>query len=166
MRRGKKSAGRRSYYKLKHLKEGQQKLRMDPYFRGNGFGIVIHEQKKRTWKVARVLMGSPAQTGGVCTGDLIISLDGYPLDKGDIAEVLLISRSAKSRRHSLLIRRPRKGTMRLSLNARPIRGLVSRDLRLGGSLGGYCSTCINCWPTTNGWQLCGPPGCSLRCAVV
>lgn len=77
-----------------------------------------------------VLAGSPAAKAGVHAGDLLLKLDGDPIDSVDTLLSLLLKQRNGS--HTLLVRRgATQLTLRLSLSSRPGQGQMGIRLRHG-----------------------------------
>jgi hypothetical protein len=139
----------------------------NPLIIGDGLGFVIHEKKSGSWVIARVLSKSPADRAGIKKNDRLIALDDYKAP-GDLSELLLLIRQAKSMKHTLRIARPSKGHLQISIKSSSINTLLARD-QDGIGASGDCVTCRRCFHTDNGYIACGQKGkkpCKGRCAVV
>jgi hypothetical protein len=135
----------------------------NPLIIGDGLGFVIHEKKRGSWVIARVLSKSPADRAGIKKNDRLIALDDYKASGGDLSELLLLIRRAKSMKHTLQIARPTKGHLEISIKSSPIRAILTRDQDVVGA-SGDCYSCGRCFNTDNGWTDCGGPGVKKRCS--
>ena len=145
----------------------------DPYAAGGGLGIVLHRKPRNRWRVADVLRNSPAELAGVQRGDFLVQVDEYPLTTpdADIVELMGLIRASKSDAHRLVLKRT-TGAVKLRVESKPMRSLLSVADRLGQHLGGGtgggggCSKCRSCAPTVIGWLDCGTGRrCQDRCLI-
>lgn len=139
----------------------------DPYARGPGIGIIIHEKGRNVWVVVRVLRGSPAARAGIHKGDRIKSINKYSYKSGNLVSLISAVRRNKSRKHTVEVMRPGRKTAIFSV---------------GGSVSMTRMIATNWWPTTPGGSCyfcrrgrCGNAGsaigfsscsCTWGCAVV
>ena len=139
--------------------------RHDPALVGRGIGLLIIEVKAR-WRIRRTLRASPAERSQVPAGALLLAIDGYFLEDGDIAELQALIRFGSSPEIVVTIEEHGAVAERI-IDPSPLRDLVGNDIGLDG--GDYCNTCKRCNTTLNGYILCAQPPprrCSGRCAVV
>lgn len=138
----------------------------DPYARGSGIGIVIHQKAGNSWVVARVLRGSPAAKAGIRKGDRIKSINKYSLKSGNLGGLISTVRRNKSRKNKVEVIRVGGKTAIYSV----------------GSASMFRMIAINSWPPTPGGSCyfcrhgrCGNAGtvigftscsCTWACGVV
>jgi PDZ domain len=124
------------------------------------FGMVLH-LIEGDWRVARTLVGSPAEKAGVAAGERLASVDGYEVGegRGDMYELqqLMILDSSGS---NLLTFRSRSGDINRNIEKLPLRQLLEFDYDNGGAHLAACVGCRTCRPLTIGATDCssGCPG--------
>lgn len=137
----------------------------DPYARGPGIGIVIH-QKGGTWVVARVLRGSPAARAGIRKGDRIKSINKYSYKSGNLRGLIHAVRRNKSRKNTVEVMRPGRKTAIFSLGSASMIWMIATN-RWPSTPGGSCYFCRKgqCGNagTAIGFSSCS---CTWGCAVV
>ncbi len=141
--------------------------RHDPDTLRKGIGVVL-SWKPTGWAVRRVIAESPAEASGIQPGDVLSSVNGYELAaKDDISEAFRVSLETDlegADRHEYVFNSGGKAKKE-TFKAKSLRELIEAEYVKTGLMHDQCSTCYECWPTSNGWDKCGKTGCSGRCIV-
>ena len=133
---------------------------MDPASDRKAFGVVLH-QRDGHWRVARTLIGSPAEKAGVLAGEALLSVDGYEVGfgRGDMYELqaLMLDDASSSHRVTFLAA---SGEVRRDIDKLSLRMLLEFDYDNGGATLSTCVGCRTCRPLTIGATDCssGCPG--------
>lgn len=137
----------------KPVRAKEEWWKTDPYARGPGIGIVIHEKGRNTWVVARVLRGSPAATAGIRKGDRIKSINKHSYKSGNLVSLITAVRRNKSRKHTVEVMRPGRKTAIFSVGSAPMTRMIAINWSTSPT-GGFCYGCNVCWNSTVGNATC------------
>lgn len=133
----------------------------DPASNRLAFGMILH-QSGQEWVVARVLIGSPAETAGVEFGDKLRAVDDYDVraSMGNIFEMQALMMEDSSSSHSLSFESKSGENYNKQIAKAQLRELLEHDYDNGGSTLGGCVGCRTCRPLTIGATNCagGCPG--------
>lgn len=162
--RAKKPVGTRLVRTKRPVRTKKEWWKADPYARGPGIGIVIHQKGGNSWVVARVLRGSPAARAGIRKGDRIKSINKYSHKSGNLGSLISTVRRNKSRKHTVEVVRLGGKTAIFSVGSASMTRMIATNWGTRPT-GGFCYGCNACWNTTFGNATCN---CSIRipCGVV
>ena len=128
------------------------------------FGMVLHQVEEK-WKVARTLIGSPAEKAGVTKGEWFMSVDDYNLGagRGEMYELHLLMRLDTSVSHRVTFR-TESGDVSRVIQKAALRQLLEIDYDNGGR--DYCYGCHTCTEWTYGESVCRMGGaCFNDCSI-
>jgi hypothetical protein len=137
----------------------------DPTTLRNGIGVILHMTEAH-WRIHKTMKGSPAAQSGFAQGDRVVSIDGYQLLNGDIAEAFMVARQQPrndGNEEWKIVRGDQEITKLVKSVA--LRDLISGHLQGGGISADFCYSCYGCMTVATGWVNCGAGGCDTQCTT-